>query len=328
MHLRKLDDASEAMRLAVCNVVGMQLEIARMKEDITAEKRRHSDLAHNTFKIGIKSRAKGYRELTLRRALERARSALEDADEELEACREDVLDAEEDLADAQHELEIATNDTVYFDTAFIHGAMQRYKFDDIYPKLKSLSFQKLVEIIVVRAEVCACERRLRDVSGFLQQNAVKIASKQKDLLHLQRNTRRRERMCTKRSHLCKQGFFPKARKITLATAFGGWVSLISFKANIHRAFDLRFALLKQEQEIKLYKKEQGLQPKQKKHPGSSVGSGLGDREAVLEIDPPDPFNAQQRPKFIRSHMHAHVSHRVRCKFCNRWFMEAQNHEEV
>ena len=72
--------------MAVCNVVSTQLDLARMKEDLAAEVARHDDLAHNTFKIGIKSRAKGYRELTMRRALERARAALEEADKDLEVC--------------------------------------------------------------------------------------------------------------------------------------------------------------------------------------------------------------------------------------------------
>ncbi len=121
LHLKKLDGEAEALRLSVVNVVATQLELARMKEDLTAEVRRHADLAHNTFKIGIKSRAKGYTELALRRALARTRAALEEADQELQACREEVLDAEEELADAQEELAIATADTEFFDTAFIHG---------------------------------------------------------------------------------------------------------------------------------------------------------------------------------------------------------------
>ena len=159
------------------------------------------------------------------------------------------------------------------------------------------------------------------VAGFLQRNAAKIKQKKKDLRQLQRNTRRRERMCTKRSFLAKEGFFRSSRKITLATAFGGWVSLVVFKANIHRAFDLRYALLKQEDEIKLYKREQGLAPKLK-----DVFTPGSDGDSENEAD--DPFDARQHPKFIRSYMHGHTSHRIRCKFCNNWFMEAQNHAEV
>ena len=172
--------------------------------------------------------------------------------ERLQFCREEILDAEDDLADAQQELAVATADTVFFDTSFIHGSMQRYRLDDIYPKLHNLSFQKIVEIIVTRAEVCATERQLRDVSAFLQENGRKIVRKERDLRQLQRNTLRREWMTTKRSFLADYGFFPRARRAALAAAFGGWVTLMSFKANIHKAFDLRYALLKQEQEIKLF----------------------------------------------------------------------------
>eukprot|EP00750_Incisomonas_marina_P027634 INCI6214.3.p1 GENE.INCI6214.3~~INCI6214.3.p1 ORF type:complete len:2817 (-),score=567.99 INCI6214.3:465-8915(-) len=326
-HLRKLDAQSEAMRLAVCNVIATQLELARMREDLTAEVARYEVLKHNKAKVGIKSRAKGYRELTLRRALERERAALEVADADLEACREEILDAEEDLEDADQELEVATQDTVYFDTSFIHGTMQRYRLDDIYPQLHKLSFQKIVEIIVTRAEVCATERQLRDVAEFIQENGRKIRRKEHDLRQLKRNTLRRERMCTKRSFLAQRGFFPKSRRIALATAFGGWVSLMSFRGNIHKAFDLRFALLKQEQEIKLFKEETGLADK-KRQASSARGNALGRREDVLVEEHQDPFNAKQHPKFIRSHMHGHVSHRIRCKFCNKWFMEAQNHAEA
>ncbi len=347
-HLLKLDAASEAARMAVINVVSTQLEVARMREDLASESKRYGDLAHNAFKVGVKSRAKGYRELTLRRALERARAALRAVDEELAQCREDVLDAEEDLDEAQRELDAATLQTRFFDTAFIHGSMQRYQLDSIYPQLHQLTFRKLVDIVVVRAEVAATERQLRCAAEFTRVTAQRIRQKEIDLRQLRRNTRRKELLCTKRSFLAhRDGLFPCSRQAALATAFGGWVSLVAFKANIHKAFDLRYALLKQEQEVKLYKHEQGLADDERKKAaaaaavaaaagGGGYGGGGGDDDdlgghemALPEYDDvEDDEDPRQHPKFIRSYMHAHVSRRIRCKFCNKWFMEAQNHEMV
>eukprot|EP00752_Nemacystus_decipiens_P010357 g9227.t1 len=197
--------------------------------------------------------------------------------------------------------------TQFFNGRVVTGQYQRWETDWIYPRLHSLYFKSLVDILVNRAELIGAERRMMKIHDRLVRTSQAVAKKEALVDKLWKKQRRRELIYLRRSELGKR-IFGKSQKKNLRKVFEAWRGFHLWLRNMREAFQLKYGVLKQEIDLnRVYEEtDAASQRSQNTRPPSGKSGAL--------------------PLTNKSLLHRFKERPIRCRNCQELYLEPQNHD--
>jgi len=282
----------------------VELEWMEVEEEAKLVERELRVNSENVRKVTLYCQMKGQEEMRakalsrkLRGTADKDLKAVEDALEFFEKCSAEL----DRCKRVKFRVDI---DTEFTDTSAICGFLQRYESPVLFQKLRHLYFWTLAGIVANRAELIATERRLMRINEELVSNEEETKTKTKDLAQLWKEQKRSDLMRMRRSELGTK-MFTKWQNSILTKVFEGWVRFWMWHQGMRNAFNLKYALIKQELDLKRLHPETR-DAKERKQNTMATGD--------------DKRDANSKKTLLQQHQ----SKPIQCRLCGIFYLEGHN----
>ncbi|KDO19292.1 hypothetical protein SPRG_15231 [Saprolegnia parasitica CBS 223.65] len=140
-------------------------------------------------------------------------------------------------------------ETAFMDSAVLHKRVQRFRTEYLAGQLYTRYFELLVDLVLYRTMAVSAERNLFRLTDEIERLDTESATKSAQVAALWRKHNRSARLRLLRSELGRR-FFRKERQRALQRAFQGWVKVWTHALVVRNSYDLRYALLRQEGQLR------------------------------------------------------------------------------
>jgi len=325
-HMKHEEEARKAFEIVrrAAHVKQAKVELSWM--EIEEEARRgESELEYHTAslrRIHLIAQQKGQEEL---RAKAIARQKRKEADKHvanLEHAQKWHQACELQADKCRRTNDRVQRDTKYMDTTAIAACpgffYQRLTAVKLHHLLSKLYFTKLLLTITNRAELLATERKLNEISSSMQHANRQLKSKRLAVAALWGDLRRNELLRIKRSDLGTR-MFKGWQKNIISGAFRGWVQFWMWQQGVRSAFELDYAVLKHQLDMKRMKPTI-------QEANERKANTVTEDYTTMSLSGKVPEGIKKRKPVIPKTLHQrHVARPVKCRHCSVFFLEGQNH---
>ena len=333
-------DLAIAVQRAVMDCCKAELSLMQSSNEFFMALGRLAKAKENMQRINFHSRKRNQEEQRLRVIARKEREIADDAlnyENEQQALVNHLKPEVRRLLILRRKVEELTK---FMDTTVLHGRSQRFETDTLYKELHYQYFYILAQTIATRSELCVIERRLIMLQEAIRANAVIYHKKRVQMKALRRQHDRDERLRLRKSVLGKEMFYKYQMK-ALEFAFSAWNMWLRSYVGKRKAFQLRYALVKHEFDLRRVTNEERQEARRKMHGTAGYNEFGGEfskdnepawarhrrkeRELAGLYEPEDSI---VRPNVPRSLLKTHQNRKAKCLHCCKLYSEVQNHSEA
>jgi len=181
-------------------------------------------------------------------------------------------------------------------------------------------FTKLLLTITNRAELLATERKLIELSASIQHANRQLKAKRRGVAALWSDLRRDEMLRLKRSDLGSR-MFKGWQKNIINAAFRGWVQFWMWQQGVRSAFELDYAVLKHQLDMKRMRPAVQESNERKANTVTEDYASLSGKIPDFQAS----SKKSRKPVIPKTLHQRHVARPVKCRHCSNFFLEGQNH---